>query len=512
MLPTFVIGLREGLEASLIVSIVAAFLRQRGRSDLLRWVFAGVAAAIALCVAVGITLEIISRDLPQRQQEGLETVVGAVAVAMVTYMVVWMRRHSRDLKGQLEGAAGLALAAGSGWALVGMAFLAVLREGFETVVFLLAAFNETSNSSAAGAGALLGIVVAVGLGYAIYRGGVRLNLSKFFRATGVVLVLVAGGLVVTAFHTAHEAGWLTVGQQSTVDLTWLVRPGSVEASLLTGMLGVQPKPVLIELIGWLVYVIPVGLYVAWPPGKGPSRASVVRAALVGAAASAVAAIVLALTAPGASTTDPVTAAAGTSAQVVSRSTESAVVRTNVTGTSQQLTLARTGDEEHGGVSTSVYSATSTGQAKPTTTMSLDEVATLNGGRVPLGVRAGSGDVSVSYPSSTTVTAWIDAATGRVVDLHSTQKVTTTAAFAIGASAIGTPSTTTSALPSAAVSSAARAVRAAESDADRAALFHLLAIVLGVLAAILFAIAAVFWLGLAPPRHPSLWPWSPLSVL
>src|ERR1700761_6861555 len=157
MLPTFVIGLREGLEASLIVGIVAAFLRQRGRSDLLRWVFAGVSAAVALCVAAGVTLEIISRDLPQRQQEGLETVVGAVAVAMVTYMVVWMRRNARNLKGSLDAAAGAALAAGSGFALVAMAFLAVLREGLETAVFLLAAFNETSNSSSAGAGALLGI-------------------------------------------------------------------------------------------------------------------------------------------------------------------------------------------------------------------------------------------------------------------------------------------------------------------------------------------------------------------
>src|SRR6185437_11265108 len=127
MLPTFVIGLREGLEASLIVGIVAAFLRQRGRLDLLRWVFAGVSIAVLLCVGVGVALDIVSKDLPQRQQEGLETVVGALAVVMVTYMVVWMRRHSRDLKGQLEGAAGNALAEGSAWALVVMAFLAVLR-------------------------------------------------------------------------------------------------------------------------------------------------------------------------------------------------------------------------------------------------------------------------------------------------------------------------------------------------------------------------------------------------
>src|ERR1700742_1302875 len=117
MLPTFVIGLREGLEAALIVGIVAAFLRQRGRLDLLRWALVGVGAAVALCLAIGIALDVVSHDLPQAQQEGLETVIGAVAVAMVTYMVIWMRRHSRTLKGQLEDAADLALAAGSGFAL-----------------------------------------------------------------------------------------------------------------------------------------------------------------------------------------------------------------------------------------------------------------------------------------------------------------------------------------------------------------------------------------------------------
>ncbi len=173
MLPTFVIGLREGLEAALIVGIVAAFLRQRGRLDLLRWVLVGVATAVALCLAAGIALDVWSRDLPQRQQEGLETVIGAVAVVMVTYMVVWMRRHSRDLKGQLEGAAGSALVSGSGWALVAMAFLAVIREGLETVVFLLAAFNEAGQSWRPGSGRSLGIAVAVALGSAIYRGGVQ---------------------------------------------------------------------------------------------------------------------------------------------------------------------------------------------------------------------------------------------------------------------------------------------------------------------------------------------------
>src|SRR5581483_7185839 len=132
MLATFVIGLREGLEAALIVGIIAAFLVRQGRPALVRAMFAGVAAAVLLCLAVGIVLRVVSRDLPQRQQEGLETVIGVVAVAMVTYMVVWMKRHSRELRGQLEGLAADAVAAGPGRvgrAMVVMAFLAVLREG-----------------------------------------------------------------------------------------------------------------------------------------------------------------------------------------------------------------------------------------------------------------------------------------------------------------------------------------------------------------------------------------------
>src|SRR5205814_6795080 len=143
------------------------------------------------------------------------------------------------------GLAAQALEQGTaGRAMVVMAFLAVLREGFETVVFLLAAFHESDDTAQAGGGAVAGIAVAIVLGYGIYRGGVRLNLSKFFRATGLVLVLVAAGLVVNALHTAHEAGWLDAGQGRTVDLSRLVEPGTVQASLLTGMLGLQPHPVV----------------------------------------------------------------------------------------------------------------------------------------------------------------------------------------------------------------------------------------------------------------------------
>lgn len=273
MLATFVIGLREGLEAALIVGIVAAFLRRRGRGDALPMVWAGVGIAVAICTAIGVSLDVLSQNLPTRAQEGLETVIGLVAVLMVTYMILWMRTHSRGLKRELEGVAGSALAQGSALALVAMAFLAVMREGFETAVFLLAAFQASTAPLVAGTGALLGIAVAVVIGYGIYRGGVHLNLSRFFRATGLVLVLVAAGLVMTALHTAHEAGWVNVGQSSVLDLSWLVRPGSVRASLLTGVLGWQVHPTLIEVTGWLLYAVPATLAFVCPPRNRRAPAS-----------------------------------------------------------------------------------------------------------------------------------------------------------------------------------------------------------------------------------------------
>ncbi len=264
MLPTFVIGLREGLEAALIVGIVAAFLKAQRRLDALRWMWVGVGAAIAICAAGGVALELASKSLPQKEQEGLETIVGAVAVVAVTWMVLWMRRHAHDLKRTLTTQAGAALASGSAIALVGMAFFAVIREGFETAVFLIAAFDASTDPAAAGAGAVLGVAVACAIGYGIYRGGVRINLSRFFRATGIVLVLVAAGLVATSLHTAHEAGWFNGLQQQALDLRWLVEPGTVRSALLTGMLGFQSRPTVGELGGYLIYAIPMLAVVLWP--------------------------------------------------------------------------------------------------------------------------------------------------------------------------------------------------------------------------------------------------------
>jgi high-affinity iron transporter len=269
VLATFVIGLREGLEAALIVGIIAGFLANQGRRDALRQVWVGVGIAVLICVAVGVTLELVTADLPQAAQEGLETLIGLFAVAMVTYMILWMRRHARHMRAELESSATAALARGSAGALVGMAFLAVLREGFETVVFLLAAFQASTSPLEAGGGALLGVIIAVVLGYGIYRGGVRLNMARFFRITGAVLVIVAAGLLMTAAHTAHEAGWINFGQQQAADLSWLVQPGTPISSLLTGVLGIQPFPTIVEAVIWLVYAVPMLVHVLWPQ-RGPA--------------------------------------------------------------------------------------------------------------------------------------------------------------------------------------------------------------------------------------------------
>jgi len=268
-----VIGLREGVEAALIVGIIGAFLKQQGRADAVRWMWIGVGFAITLCAGIAVGLQILDDELPQAQQEGLETVVAAIAVGMVTFMIFWMRRHARGLAGELRSSVASALARGSILSLVAMAFFAVVREGIETSVFLLAAFQASGDAVSAGVGAALGVLVAAVLGYGLYRGGLRIDLGRFFRVTSVALVLVAAGLVMSAVHTAHEATWFNDLQEKAVNLGWLVRPGTVTSSLLTGVLGIQPQPTVGEAAGWLLYAVPMLLFVLWPAGRRPRLAA-----------------------------------------------------------------------------------------------------------------------------------------------------------------------------------------------------------------------------------------------
>jgi high-affinity iron transporter len=507
MLPTFVIGLREGLEAALIVGIIAAFLRKQGRKDLLRWVLLGVATAIVLCTGIGVALDLVSQNLPQRQQEGLETVIGVLAVGMVTYMVVWMRRHSRELKGQLEDLAADAMGTNrrrAGFAMVLMAFLAVLREGIETVVFLLAAFNESASGASAPAGAVLGVLVAIGLGYGIYRGGLRINLSKFFRATGIVLVLVAGGLVVNALHTAHEAGWLDAGQSSTVDLTWLAKPGSVQSSLLTGMLGIQPRPVLVEIVGWLVYIVPVGLYVAWPPGRALARRTLSRVLLASGAAATAATVTCVLFVPSRPASTPVTIAGAISAQLLSRSGNEAVVRTQVQspggsgiGALRDIPVVRTSSERRGGVQLDMFTARIAGDAAGALPgeLSYDAVARANGGRLPIGLRPTDAVARVGYDERTILSVAIATSTGRVVRLDWHETVRATVLLPAGGSiALSTPVIDrSSSLPQQAATAAVEHARAEAARADDRERFGALAWTFGTGALLLLAAGAVLHL-------------------
>ncbi len=292
MLPTFVITLREGLEASLIVGIVAAFLVKEGRRDQLSRMWLGVGAAVTLCLVVAVALRLTEHALPQQEQEGLEAVIAVVAVGMVSYMIVWMSRHARDLKGALTGQASRALAAGSATAFVVMAFLAVMREGLETTVFLLAVFNDADDTVSAGGGAILGLLVALVIGYGIYRGGVRIDLRRFFKLTGVVLVLVAAGLASFAVHAAHEAGWWNALQAKPLDLSGLVQPGTVSASLLTGMFGLQPKPTTGEILAWLLVAIPLMAYVLMPERLRAATRSAHARQMAGVATTLMALVVL----------------------------------------------------------------------------------------------------------------------------------------------------------------------------------------------------------------------------
>lgn len=292
MLATFIIGLREGLEASLIVGIIAAFLRKNGKSLTAMWV--GVGLAVVLSVIVGVALDMTERALPQASQEAMESVIGAIAVFFVTGMIMWMNTHAHNMKKALENDAAQAISQSSAWALASMAFLAVLKEGFETSVFLLATFSVAQSAMWAAVGAVIGLLVSVVIGCGIYFGGIRINLSRFFRFTGLFLILVAGGLIITALLTAHEAGWLNIGQQRVADLSWLVPPGTIRSALMTGVLGIPSDPNQIQTAAWLLYIVIVSVMVYWPAQHRPSPKTAARLQLTCAAVMAIAALSLCL--------------------------------------------------------------------------------------------------------------------------------------------------------------------------------------------------------------------------
>jgi high-affinity iron transporter len=418
MLATLVIGLREGLEASLIVGIIAAFLRRAGKP--LRPMWIGVAIAVALSIAVGVTLQLVSASLPQAAQEGMESVIGLVAVTIVTGMIGWMNVHARTMKKELEQHASEALRDGTAWALAGMAFLAVLKEGFETSVFLLAAFQSSTSVVAATAGAVIGIAIAVVIGVGIFRGGVRLNLGRFFRVTGMFLVLVAAGLVLTSLRTAHEAGWINIGQQQVVDLSWLAPAGSVQAALFTGVLGIPADPRLIEVLGWLAYLVPTFAFLLWPAKARPTGRSlaVFRVSLAAGLVLVGAVLAVAVAQPSYQPSNSVSIVSSDgskgTATLTSNGNDLRYASSLRSGwNSGALRLADAPKVTRDGVranlvTTHLVGAAKDGAAKQPTTLTLTELVAMNDGRIPIGMNAteNPGPFTAKWTSDSTTKLWI----------------------------------------------------------------------------------------------------------
>ena len=259
MFANFLIGLREGLEAALVVGILSAYLTKIGRRDALTRVWLGTGAAIALSIGVAVAVFVTIGELPTAVQENLEGFAALFAIGVVTWMLFWMRRQGRALKGELEQSVQLALSRGSATALVGLAFVAVVREGLETAIFMLATATSSADGSVAVAiGALAGSAVAVAIGWAIFRAGVRINLRRFFTITGVILIFVAAGLVVFAIHAFTEGGLIAVANPL-FDLGGVLPDDGAVGSVLSSLFGYRSAPSALQVILYLAYLVPVVL-------------------------------------------------------------------------------------------------------------------------------------------------------------------------------------------------------------------------------------------------------------
>ena len=256
MVPAFLLMLREGLEAALVVGILAAYLVRIGRRDALPKVWAGVLGALGLSIAIGLIVVITIGELPGVIQDTAEGLAALLAVGVLTWMLFWMRRQGRALKGELEHDIDVALTGGSTAALVGLAFVAVFREGIETVLFLVAVISSAGAGLPVFAGSLVGLAIAVAIGAAIFFGGVRVNLRRFFTVTGTVLIFVAAGLVAFAIHEFGEAGVIP-NAGAAFNIGGILSETSPLGSVLAGLFGYRSRPTPLELIGYLAYLVPV---------------------------------------------------------------------------------------------------------------------------------------------------------------------------------------------------------------------------------------------------------------
>jgi high-affinity iron transporter len=259
-------GLREGVEAALIVSIVLAYLAKTGNQRYFGRIWAGVVAAIGVSVGLGLVLWVTIGGLEEPYEQVFEGLAMLLAAGVVTWMLFWMRRTSANIRGELHAGVDRALTEGGAWALSILAFTAVIREGIETSLFLLGQVTAATDAEVGAlstlVGAVIGMVIAVGIGYAFYRGAQVINLRTFFRWTGIALIFIAAGLLSHAVHEFVEIGLITIGTSTAFDIS-SVLPHEGEGfvatigQLLRALFGYTSNPEWITLITWLTYVVVV---------------------------------------------------------------------------------------------------------------------------------------------------------------------------------------------------------------------------------------------------------------
>ncbi|MBI4899780.1 MAG: FTR1 family protein [Actinobacteria bacterium] len=260
MVGNLLIGLREGLEAALVVSVLIAYLVKSGRRRHVPFVWLGTAIAALVSLGFGAALTFGPRGLTDEMQDSIAGFLSILAVALVTWMIFWMAKASRGLVTQLRGQVDSSDA--KPWSLVLIAALAVGREGLETALFLWAATRSAVQVGTPTAepliGALTGLVLAIGLGYAIYAGAVRLNLTKFFTVTGGALIVIAAGVLAYGFHDLQEGDVLPGEHLLAYDVSATIPPDSLVGTLVKGIFNLSPSATVLEVAVWLVYVVVVG--------------------------------------------------------------------------------------------------------------------------------------------------------------------------------------------------------------------------------------------------------------
>jgi high-affinity iron transporter len=259
MLANFLIGLREGLEAALIVTILIAYLVKSGRRHLLPQIWIGVGIAVAVSLAFGAALTFGPKGLTFEAQELIGGLLSIVAVVFVTWMIFWMAKAARTLSGELRAQLDKAADAGR-WSLTVVAMLAVGREGLETALFLWAATQAAAGGTGSTAGPLLGaalgLVLAMVLGYLIYRGALKINFGRFFTWTGAFLIVIAAGVLAYGVHDLQEAGLLPGLNNLAFDVSGVIPPTSWYGTVLKGVFNFSPATTVLQAAAWLLYFIP----------------------------------------------------------------------------------------------------------------------------------------------------------------------------------------------------------------------------------------------------------------